>query len=172
MIIMVITHDADRRSKVCTALRELGYETCVPAHRQEVVNELKVKQPDVVIVDMYLAFPNAPALLRRIRSEGFAGKVIVLAGKSSGTLLAEVSALGVDYVVGDVHAVAGPFDAGQVGPAIKGAFQKEIARRAHELWVEGGRQKGQDAQHWLEAEREIMKGAPPSPREDRPGIGT
>lgn len=167
MIVMVITHDDERRRKTCESLRQLGYGTCIPAHRQDVVAKLRDNKPDVVILDLYLAAPNALDNLRRIRSEGYAGKVVVLAGKSSGAALSEVARLGVDYIVGDVRPVDGPFDVGQVGPAVKGAFHKEIARRAHELWIQGGKQKGQDEQHWLEAEREIMKVAPQP--QDRPG---
>ncbi len=164
MIVMVITHDDERRTKMCEYLTRLGYDTCVPAHRQEVVAELRDKKPDVVILDLYLAAPNALANLSQIRSAGFAGKVVVLAGKSSGAVLAEVGRLGVDYVVGDVRHVDGPFDAGPVAPAIKGAFHKEIARRAYELWMQGGQKKGYDREHWLEAEREIIKLEPPPHR--------
>lgn len=164
MIVMVVTHDAERRMKMCEYLQQLGYDTCVPAHRQEVVGELRDKKPDVVILDLYLAAPNALVNLRQIRSAGFAGKVVVLAGKSSGAVLAEAARLGVDYVVGDVRHVDGPFDAGPVAPAIKGAFHKEIARRAYELWMQGGQKKGYDREHWLEAEREIIKLEPPPHR--------
>lgn len=165
MIVMVITHDEERRTKMCDLLRHLGYEVCVPAHRQEVLAKLRDSKPDVVILDLYLAAPNALDNLRQIRSSGYAGKVVVLAGRSSGAVLAEVGRLGVDYVVGDVRPVDGPFDAGQIGPAVKGAFHKEIARRAYELWVQGGQKKGQDKEHWLAAEREIIKFEPRTPQE-------
>ncbi len=167
MIVMVITHDDERRAKMCEYLQLLGYGTCVPAHRGEVVAEIRDKKPDVVILDLYLAAPNALHNLTRIRSEGFTGKVVVLAGSSSGAALAEVGRLGVDYIVGDVRAVDGPFDAGQLGSAIKGAFHKAIARRAYELWMQGGQKKGHEKEHWVEAEREIMKFAPPK-QQDRP----
>lgn len=166
MIVMIVTHDDKRRTKISESLQQLGYGICVPAHRQEVVAKLQDHKPDVVILDLYLASPNALDNLRQIRAEGFAGKVVVLAGKSSGAVLAEVGRLGVDYIVGDVRPVDGPFDSGQVGPAIKGAFQKEIARRAYELWMQEGQKKGRDQDHWLAAEREIMKVPPPS--QDRP----
>lgn len=168
MIVMVITHDEERRTKMCEFLQQLGYDTRVPIHRQDVVAKLRENKPDVVILDLYLAAPNALDNLRRIRSEGYAGKVVVLAGKSSGAVLAEVGCLGVDYIVGDVRPVDGLFDVKQVGPAIKGAFQKEIARRAHELWIQAGQKKGHDLEHWLEAEREILTSAPPSQQQARP----
>jgi hypothetical protein len=31
-----------------------------------------------------------------------------------------------------------------------------IARRAYELFVEGGSQHGRDVEHWLAAERELL----------------
>ncbi len=33
--------------------------------------------------------------------------------------------------------------------------QEQIARRAHEIWVQQGCRHGQDQQHWFEAERQL-----------------
>ena len=33
--------------------------------------------------------------------------------------------------------------------------REAIAARAYELWMEGDYQRGQDAEHWLRAEREL-----------------
>ncbi len=33
--------------------------------------------------------------------------------------------------------------------------QEQIARRAHEIWVQQGCRPGQDKEHWFEAERQL-----------------
>ncbi|ATC65228.1 hypothetical protein CMV30_15405 [Nibricoccus aquaticus] len=37
---------------------------------------------------------------------------------------------------------------------------EEIARRAHELWEQDGRQDGRDQEHWIEAEKQLRGSAP------------
>jgi len=37
---------------------------------------------------------------------------------------------------------------------------EEIARRAHELWEQDGRQDGRDREHWTEAEKQLRGSAP------------
>jgi hypothetical protein len=37
---------------------------------------------------------------------------------------------------------------------------EEIARRAYELWEQGGRPEGKDAENWLRAEAELNQQAP------------
>lgn len=41
------------------------------------------------------------------------------------------------------------------GTVSETAAHEEIARRAHELWEQEGRPEGRDADHWLEAERQL-----------------
>jgi hypothetical protein len=40
---------------------------------------------------------------------------------------------------------------------------EDIARRAHEIWTASGNTHGLDIGHWLEAERELMVEAAPTP---------
>jgi DNA-binding response OmpR family regulator len=155
MRVMVVTHDAKRRTRMTELLRERGYELSVPPHRQDVLQTAKQTTPHVIVLDLYVAGPNGAETLRRLRAEGYTGKVVVLAGSSAGTTLSDCWRAGVDQVVGGVQANDGPFDAGHVEVAIRASFQKEIAQRAHELWVQLGRPKGQDQQNWHQAEGEI-----------------
>jgi len=39
-------------------------------------------------------------------------------------------------------------------------LQEKIARRAYQLYEEGGSVNGHDMDHWLKAEREILKARP------------
>jgi hypothetical protein len=35
------------------------------------------------------------------------------------------------------------------------SLEEQIARRAHDIWLQGGRESGNDWTHWFQAEREI-----------------
>jgi hypothetical protein len=54
--------------------------------------------------------------------------------------------------------------------------REEIARRAHELYVERGRQDGRDLEDWIRAEKELSQDSVASPgktkaaERSRPGI--
>jgi len=37
-------------------------------------------------------------------------------------------------------------------------LREQIEKRAHEIWLASGRQQGDDLNHWLQAEREVLKG--------------
>ena len=37
-------------------------------------------------------------------------------------------------------------------------LRQEIETRAHEIWLAGGCCHGDDVSHWLQAEREVLKG--------------
>ena len=37
-------------------------------------------------------------------------------------------------------------------------LREQIEKRAHEIWLASGCQQGDDLNHWLQAEREVLKG--------------
>lgn len=156
MKVMVVTHDAERRTRLTKFLAGRGYEICVPPHRQDVLPIVKKDNPHVIILDLYVADPGAPELAKKARAEGYTGKLVVLAGSSTRDALGASWGAGVDQVVGGVQAADGPLDEARVEQALRDSFQKEIAKRAHELWVQQGRPKGKDHQNWVDAEQEIF----------------
>ena len=48
--------------------------------------------------------------------------------------------------------------------------EAQIQTRAYELYVEGGRQEGQDREHWLRAEKELWEQAASHERDSRPAM--
>jgi Protein of unknown function (DUF2934) len=43
-------------------------------------------------------------------------------------------------------------------PSRDPAIESEIAKRAHDIWVEEGRPHGRDEAHWTQAETEVLSG--------------
>ncbi len=43
-----------------------------------------------------------------------------------------------------------------------GDVQDQIRRRAYELWEKDGREHGRDAEHWLQAEWEVIQQTKPT----------
>ena len=68
--------------------------------------------PSVILLDLYLKNPSGLEILRRIRIEGYQGKVILLSGMSVRTEMPEAFSLRVDYVV------SGPLALGELDCAI------------------------------------------------------
>ncbi|MDZ4733245.1 MAG: DUF2934 domain-containing protein [Nitrospirota bacterium] len=156
MRVMIITHDTERRTRLTEFLSDRGYEVSVPPHRQDMWGMVKQTPPHVIVLDLYVADPSGADILCELRADGYNGKVVALAGLSSRTTLSKCWQAGIDHVVGGLQATGGAFDPGQVDVAIQASFQKEIAQRAYDLWVQLGRPKGQDHQHWSQAEREFF----------------
>jgi len=155
-MIMVVTFQEEFRDKISSFLSEKGYDVCVPPHRQDVFPLVKEKNPLVVVLDMYVAEPNALDVLRELRTQDFGGKVVALSGTSVSSLMSQAFNLGVNQVIGGFQGSGGALNLDQVESAIKTALHSDIAKRAFELYDARGRTKGNDLGDWFEAEREIF----------------
>jgi DNA-binding response OmpR family regulator len=156
MRVMVVTHDAERQARLREFLGDRGYELSIPPDRQHLLSNMKEATPHVLVLDLYAADPNAAEILRSARAEGYRGKVVVLAGPSTSAALSACWQMGIDQVVGSLQATGGAFDPGRVEVAIRASFEKEIAQRAYQLWVQLGRPKAQDRETRAQAEDEVI----------------
>ena len=75
---MVITFRDDFRQQVIPYLQELGFEVCVPPHRQDVLPMVAEQQPLMVLLDLYVTNPNGLEVLGDLRAHGYKGKVTCL----------------------------------------------------------------------------------------------
>lgn len=155
-MIMVVTFQQEFRDNISSFLTDKGYEVCVPPHRQDVVPLMKAKNPLVIVLDMYVAEPGGLEVLRELRAQNFRGKVVALAGTSVSTLMPQAFGLGVDQVIGGFQSMGGTLNMDQVESAIKMTLHSEITKRAFELYEQGGRKPGNDADNWNEAERQVL----------------
>lgn len=156
MVVLIITHDENRRTRVSEYLREKAYDVVFAPHRQDVHGVIREKQPHVIILDLYMTEPSGIETLNRLRAEGFKGKIVVLGGSSISHALRDAQRVGVDQVVGALQAVDGALDVNQIEYAIRACFRAEIAAKARQIWEAQGMPKGQDAEHWAEAERQVL----------------
>jgi len=121
-MIMVITYRPELRDRVVERLRRCGYEVAVPPHRQDVLDGVSQINPDLIILDMYVADPSGLEMLRRIRRAEYRGKVVVLGGASLSTVLSTAQALGVDQVVSGLELNNSTFDLGPLEAAVRAAL--------------------------------------------------
>lgn len=165
-MIMLVTYRSELRDELNAMLQAKGYETCIPSHRQDVVAVMEECHPDLILLDMYLADPSGINVLKTLRDDGYQGPIAMLSGPSMTTVLHDALPMGVDKVVHVPAQIAGRFDFGELALAIETTlkngrqhdrkpYRGQIARRAHELYEEGGRQDGRDVDDWLRAEKEL-----------------
>jgi DNA-binding response OmpR family regulator len=165
-MIMLVTYRSELRDQLNTLLQAKGHETCIPPHRQDVVAVMEDCHPDLIVLDLYLADPSGLAVLKILRDDRYQGPIVMLSGPSMTSVLHDALPMGVDKVVHVPEQITGRFDFGELELAIETSLkcnpQKErkpyrgqIARRAHELYEEGGCQDGRDMHDWLRAEQEL-----------------
>lgn len=118
-MIMLITFHQELRDTLSSYLCEKGYEVAVPPHRQDVYPWAQEKNPELVLLDMYLSEPSGLEVLRELRGQGYRGKVILLAGTSVSPLISQAWRLGVDHVIGGFEGPSGHFHLEQIESAIK-----------------------------------------------------
>lgn len=155
-MIMIIAHDEQFRETFSQFLRDRHMQVHVAPHRQDVSAMVKSVNPYVLVLDMYVSEPSGLNLLRQLRAEGFQGKVVALSGSSMSRLVPEAYRLGVDQVVGAPKGSDSIGDMEQIECAIRAVIHDLIANRAFDIYVAKGRGHGQDAENWLEAERQIL----------------
>ena len=163
-MIIVVTHHQPLRNELTEHLTQEGYEVSVPRHRDDVFSLVQETSPKVVVLDFYVADPNGLEIVKRLRNQGFTGKILIVAGTSIRNAVPEVLRLGADLAIGGPRGNEEPFMGGQVEAAICSLFHADIQQRAYQLFEERGCQHGRDLDDWFEAERQILKRRSHSPR--------
>ena len=155
-MIFIISHHPKHRDELSQYFEERRYAICLAPHRENVSELVKHVKPHVVVLDVYVTSPNPADLLHQIRTEGYTGKVIVLAGPSSGSILTEIFRLGVDQVIGGPQYSDETINIEHLESTIRTVVHPFIAARAHELFVTRGGKEGNENNDWLQAEQEIL----------------
>ena len=112
-MLLIATIDPILRGNLKDALTKKGAPFLVLEEGENIVEAVFRHQPSMVILDLYLSHPSGLAILRQLRAEGFAGKVVVLGGQSTQSLTQEATRLGALQIVGR------PFTASQVLGALR-----------------------------------------------------
>ncbi len=112
-MLLIATVDPILQSQVQQTLTEKCYPFLLLEEGDNIVDSVFCHHPSLVILDLYLTHPSGLAILRQLRAEGYAGKVVVLGGQSAQTLSHEATRLGALQIAGR------PFSASQVLGAVR-----------------------------------------------------
>ena len=155
-MIFIISHHPPHRDQLIQFFEQRGYEICVAPHRENVCDWIKQVKPHVILLDAFLTSPNPITLLQGIRSEGYKGKVVLLANPSSSSLLSDLHRLGVDQVVGGPRFSDDSINFDQLESSIRLVVHPLIATRANEIYLARGGKNEKGLDDWLQAEQEIL----------------
>ena len=111
-MILLFIHEAKVRERIFQELQGLGYAVACARDGEDMLMYVSQMSPSVILLDLYLKNPSGLEILRRLRTEGYQGRVILLSGMSLRTEMPEAFSLGVDYVV------SGPLALGELDCAI------------------------------------------------------
>ena len=98
-MIMVVTHRLPLRDEITQLLGRQGFEVLVPPHRHKVGPLAQETNPQVVVLDFYLAEPNALEIIANLRKQKFTGYILILAGASVRNAVPAAFRLGADQVI-------------------------------------------------------------------------
>jgi DNA-binding response OmpR family regulator len=97
---LVATVDSTLRRDLKKFSEKKGQLCLIFTEGMDIVETVLERQPSLVILDLYLTNPSGLEILRRLRTAGYQGKVVVLGGQSTQTLAPEAFRLGALQIVG------------------------------------------------------------------------
>ena len=99
-MILIATIDPLLRQGLQTTFEKKGEPFMMLEEDSDIVEFTLSFRPSLVILDLFLSNPSGLEILRKLRTKGFTGKVVVLGGQSVQTLTPEASRLGAFQIVG------------------------------------------------------------------------
>jgi DNA-binding NarL/FixJ family response regulator len=154
--IMVVTHQLPLSDEITELFGQQGFEMLVPPPRHKVCSLAQETNPQVVVLDFYLADPNALEIIANLRKQKFTGKILILAGASVRNAVPEAFRLGADQAIGGPQGSCAPNMEGQIAAGIRSLFHEDIQRLTYSLFEKRSRSPNRDWDDWLEAERQIL----------------
>ncbi|WP_447962965.1 response regulator [Nitrospira sp. Ecomares 2.1] len=156
-MIMIITPDETFRKAMVLHFQEKKYELSIPEHRQDVPSLVEKHAPDVIVLDMSIADPNGPTILKDLRGTGYTGKIVVISGPSNRPLMVDIHHQKVDQVMRKSPTDPLPSLMDQLESIIRVMFREEISKKAYDHYNKRFGQHGKDWEDWFKAEKEILK---------------
>jgi DNA-binding response OmpR family regulator len=120
-MVLLVTHEAEFAKQLTRFLGAQGYPVMLAFQGSEVPSLVTEGNPQLIIVNLYLRNPSGLEVLRQLRTQGYAGKIIVLAGYSTSTEMPRAFYFGVDQVLGQpvsLHHLASAVRVA-IGPSVK-----------------------------------------------------
>lgn len=156
-MIMILTPYETFRRGAFHYLQERGYDLSIPEHRTDVVTLVHQDKPDVIVLDLFVSEPNSVTVIKKLRADGYAGKLIVIGGASNQSIMKEIYQQKVDQVVSRSPTDPPDLIYDQLENSIRTVFHDQIARKAYELYLKRSREHGNDWEDWFQAENGILK---------------
>lgn len=117
-MILLVTPEVEFSKQMANWLEAKGYPVKLAFQGDKVLARVRQGNPELIVVNLYLRNPSGLEVLRQLRAEGYAGKIIVLASKSTSTEIPQSLFFGVHHVLGlplslnllisSVHLAIGP----------------------------------------------------------------
>ncbi len=99
-MILLVTHEVVFAKQMASLLEAEGYSVMLAFQGSEVPTLVSQRNPRLIVLNLYLQNPSGLEVLRQLRVQGYAGKIIVLAGYSTSTEIPRALFFGVDQVLG------------------------------------------------------------------------
>ena len=106
MMLLVATQEERFRKDLTRVVTEQGGQCVEAENGEDALTQVDQCRPDMILLDLYLTKPCGLEVLRRLRAEGYQGKVVVLGGHSVQTMTSEAFRFGASQIVGrplDIH---------------------------------------------------------------------
>ena len=119
-MILLVIHETEVGEDISQGLRARGYQVSCSQDAEEALTLVSQTTPSIILIDLYLKDPSGLEVLRKLRTQGYKGKVILLSGMSVSTEIPEAFSWGVD------HIVSGPLTLDQLDCAIRSVLGSAV----------------------------------------------
>ena len=127
-MIFLVTHEVEFAKQMGRLLEAQGYPVKLAFEGSDVPTLVTQENSQLIIVNLYVQNPSGVEVLRQLRAQGYAGKIIVLGGYSASTEIRQALLLGIDQILGQ------PVSYSQLDAAVRVAIGHPAKNEDH---VEG-----------------------------------
>ena len=124
-MILLATHEVEFAKQMARLLEARGYPVMLAFDGSDVPALVTEGNPRLVVVNLYLQNPSGLEVLQQLRDQGYAGKIIVLAGYSASSEIQRALLLGIDQVLGQ------PVSFNQIVSAVRVAIGPSLKNDGH-----------------------------------------
>ena len=110
--VLIVEDDPLLRELLCTVLEEAGYETLEAADGETGIELFRIRQPEMVLLDILLPLQDGIETLRALRKEYPRVKIVAMSGGGQG--VTKENALAAAAALGAAQTLAKPFSREQL----------------------------------------------------------
>ena len=106
MMLLLATQEEIFRKDLKEVVTQHGGRCVEAENGEDALSQVDQFHPDIILLDLYLTKPCGLEVLRRLRADGYRGKVVVLGGHSVQSMTSEAFRFGASQIMGrplDIH---------------------------------------------------------------------